>query len=83
MVTSKAAYIYTLVSSGVIIVSTYTTLRTNDKNAWKVVQNRFTTSLANIPNRIKKFSDDCLNNVYSTGEINAERILMENSGLGN
>ena len=83
MVTSKAAYIYTLVSSGVVIVSTYTTLRTNDKNAWKVVQSRFTDSLKNIPNRIKKFSDECLNNVYKTGQTNAERVLMEKKGLKN
>ena len=83
MVTSTAAYIYTLISSGVVVVSSYTSLRTKNNQAWKVVQERYTNVLKSIPTRIQSFSDECKKNIWSTAETNSYRVIMENKGISN
>ena len=56
MIVSKAAYVYTLISAGVIVISAYTTLKTQNPKAWTVVQSRYTNPLKGIPARIIKMS---------------------------
>ena len=83
MIVSKAAYVYTLISAGVIVVSAYTTLKTQNPKAWTVVQSRYTNPLKGIPERIIKMSQDCKKNIWDTSKTNANRILMEKNGLNN
>ena len=44
-VTSKAAYLTTLITMGITVESAYQSLVNNDRNAWKIVQTQFTAPL--------------------------------------
>ena len=83
MIVSKSAYLYTLISSGVIVVSAYTTIKTKNPKAWTVVQSRYTEPLKGIPQRIIKMSQDCKKNIWDTVRTNAERVMIEKKGFNN
>ena len=82
-VSSKSAYVLTLIISGIAAQSAYKTLQTGNRLAWTVVQSSYTQPLLTITRRIKQFSDQCKNEVWNTAKINTERILTERKGASN
>ena len=82
-VTSKAAYILVLIISGIATQSAYQTLKTGNKLAWTVVQSHYTEPVIRIVDRIKQYSDQCMNEMWNTARVNTERILIEHKGAPN
>lgn len=76
-VTSKNAYLLSLLNSGVVVQSAYTELTNIDvDDAWKTVQTTFGGYLETANERILKMDSDCENNWIANSKINTRRMMQ-------
>jgi len=64
-VSTKAAYLQTLVNMGVTVESTYMTMITNNTQAWTVVQSQYGATLDTMNARIRAFDAKCMSDWYN------------------
>ena len=74
-VTSKAAYLLSLVNMGVTVQSAYITIKTQNEAAYTVVQAEYGDILLKAGQRILDFDQKSQDEWYNNTSINSARIL--------
>jgi len=78
-VTSKAAYLLSLVNMGVTVQSAYITIKTQNEAAYTVVQAEYGEVLKQAGQRILDFDQKAQDDWYANANINSGRILQLNA----
>lgn len=74
LVAMKSGYLLALANNGLIAHSTWFSIKENDKEAWKVVQQEYQSELVSAKKHIKDKVFQCEHKLNYYAEVNAKRL---------